>query len=102
VTRTLLRAENVSKRFARSASFGERIAGAAGARDGGPRVLHAVAGVSFELGRGEVLGLVGEGGCGKSTLGRMAAGVFGASEGRVLFDGAPVMRDAASARTGCR
>ena len=32
--------------------------------------VHAVDGVSFQIGRGETLGLVGESGCGKSTIGR--------------------------------
>jgi oligopeptide/dipeptide ABC transporter ATP-binding protein len=49
--------------------------------------VHAVDDVSFELGRGEVLALVGESGCGKSTLALTLMGLETATEGTVLFDG---------------
>jgi len=52
------------------------------------RLLHAVDGVSFSIARGETLALVGESGCGKSTVARLIAGLYAPSRGRILFDGA--------------
>ena len=53
----------------------------------GSRTVHAVSGVSLQIARGETLGLVGEFGCGKSTLGRAVLQLRRAVSGRVLFDG---------------
>jgi peptide/nickel transport system ATP-binding protein len=49
--------------------------------------LLAVRGVSFRLSRGDVLGLVGESGCGKSTVALMLLGLLPVSGGRILMDG---------------
>lgn len=50
-------------------------------------VLKAVDGVSFDIGKGETVGLVGESGCGKTTCGRTVLGLYSATEGEVIFDG---------------
>ena len=52
----------------------------------GAKIVHAVSGVSLQIARGETLGLVGEFGCGKSTVGR-AVLQLPADSGRVVFDG---------------
>lgn len=53
-----------------------------------PRVLlHAVDGVSFDLYKGETLALVGESGCGKSTVAKLLAGLYDLTQGSILFDG---------------
>ena len=60
---------------------------------GKPRVmLRAVDGVSFDIARGETLALVGESGCGKSTVARMLVGLYGLTRGDIRFDGQPLSR----------
>lgn len=53
-------------------------------------LLHAVRGVSFGIGEGETVALVGANGAGKSTLLRTIAGAHPASKGRIVFDGMDV------------
>ncbi|HUK61770.1 MAG TPA: dipeptide/oligopeptide/nickel ABC transporter ATP-binding protein, partial [Dongiaceae bacterium] len=51
------------------------------------QILKAVDGVSFSINRGETLSLVGESGCGKSTVARLICGLYAPTRGSVLFDG---------------
>jgi oligopeptide/dipeptide ABC transporter ATP-binding protein len=53
--------------------------------------VKAVDGVSFDIGRGEVLALVGESGCGKTTIGRTILRLIPATDGSVHFDGTDVL-----------
>jgi oligopeptide/dipeptide ABC transporter ATP-binding protein len=73
----LLRVENLVKHFpVRQGLFGRHGA-----------VVHAVDGLGFELDAGETMALVGESGCGKSTVGRLLLRLLEPSAGKVWFDG---------------
>jgi peptide/nickel transport system ATP-binding protein len=61
----------------------------------GRRMLRAVDGVSFAIPKGKTLSLVGESGCGKSTVARLVVGLYGPTRGEVIFDG----QDLAQARS---
>ncbi len=54
--------------------------------------VKAVSDVSFEVGRGETFGLVGESGCGKTTLGRLITALASADSGSITFDGTEITR----------
>ncbi len=58
--------------------------------------VHAVDGVSFTIERGQTLALVGESGCGKSTVARLLVGLYGATRGSVAFDGRDIADTLAS------
>jgi len=78
----LLKLESVSRDFDVSAPWLNRVI------EREPRrILRAVDRVSFEVSKGETLALVGESGCGKSTVARLIAGLYAPSEGRIEFRG---------------
>ena len=52
--------------------------------------LKAVDGVSFSIKRGETLGLVGESGCGKTTVGRTILHLYKPTSGEIIYDGKPI------------
>jgi len=78
---------DASKRFSKRLDAVEKIARSLGA-EVREHTVHAVDRVSFSVARGEVVGLVGESGCGKSTVGRLACGLIEPSDGQVLYKGA--------------
>lgn len=57
---------------------------------GSRSVVRAVNGVSFVVGRGQTLGLIGESGSGKTTVGRCILKLIEPTDGEILFDGAPI------------
>ncbi|MEJ5087400.1 ABC transporter ATP-binding protein [Brucella pseudogrignonensis] len=59
----------------------------------GEPAMIAVENVSFELQRGQNLGIIGESGCGKSTLARVIAGILPAARGKILFEGEEMPSD---------
>ncbi len=78
----LLQVENLSRVFDVSRPWLNRVIERA------PRLLlKAVDGISFDINRGETLSLVGESGCGKSTVARLICGLYTPSAGRIVFDG---------------
>ena len=56
----------------------------------GKQTLRAVDDVSFRIAKGQTLSLVGESGCGKSTIARLAVGLYPPSAGQMLFEGQPL------------
>ena len=80
----------VSRQFGPTFDLAARLGRAVLARAGRPqpdRTVRAVDGVDLQVYKSEVVGLVGESGCGKSTIGRMVAGILPPSQGEVFFKG---------------
>ena len=78
----LVQVEGIAKTFDVSAPWLNRVI------ERKPRqFVHAVDGVSFEIQKGQTLALVGESGCGKSTVARLLVGLYPPSRGTVRFDG---------------
>ncbi len=82
MTEPLLRVENLTKHFPIKGGLLRREVDR----------VHAVDGVSFEIGHGETLGLVGESGCGKSTTGRCILQLITPTSGKITFAGRDVMQ----------
>jgi oligopeptide/dipeptide ABC transporter ATP-binding protein len=82
----LLKVENLCKHFPIRRGVLSRVVG----------WVRAVDGVSFEVYRGETLGLVGESGCGKTTLARSILRLTDITSGEVTFDGTPIFEQNAT------
>ena len=79
---TLVRVRDLARTFDVSPPWLNRVL------EGKPKLLlHAVDGVSFDIARGTTLALVGESGCGKSTVARLLVGLYAPTRGHVEFDG---------------
>ena len=82
-----LEVENLEQRFDVSGGPLDRLRFEKGLPTLARRIVHAVNGVSFDIRRGEVLGLVGESGCGKSTVAKTIARIYRPSGGAIRIDG---------------
>jgi len=83
----LLRVENLVKEYPRQGATVTLAKLFSREKPAGPDKFRAVDGISFSVGRGESVGLVGESGCGKSTTSMMVMRLTGQTSGRILFDG---------------
>ena len=93
----LVEVADLAKVFDVSPPFLERLL------EGRPRaLLHAVDGIDFTIRRGETLALVGESGCGKSTVARLLVGLYRPSRGLVRFDGLDLQSTAGTERSRLR
>ncbi len=82
ITAPLVEVKDLAKTFDVSAPWLNRVV------ERKPRqFVHAVDGVSFTIERGKTLALVGESGCGKSTVARLLVGLYAPTQGSVNFDG---------------
>lgn len=82
----LLKIENLVKEYPRMTAAGW-LSKLRGAKAEAEEPFRAVDNISFEVGRGETVGLVGESGCGKSTTSMMIMRLIDPTRGRIMFDG---------------
>ncbi len=87
-SRPLLQLKQLEKRFVLDKGFLETLKLRRGRLVRERRAVHAVNDVSLSVARGEALCVVGESGCGKSTVARLVAGLLTPSGGEILYDGA--------------
>ncbi len=80
----LIDVRGITKQFPLRRGIVERL------RGGRPPAVHALREVDFSVRRGETFALVGESGCGKTTLARIVMGLIPPTGGSVVFDGQPV------------
>ena len=83
---SLLETRGLSKRFVKHLDFAAKLARKLGANVQ-EEVVKAVDQVNLDIRQGEVVGLVGESGCGKSTFGRMVTGILPPSAGTIHYNG---------------
>jgi peptide/nickel transport system ATP-binding protein len=86
----LIELVDICKDFVQPAGLADRMAALLAGGRAPDVVVRAVSDVSLHVDEGEVVALVGESGCGKSTVGRIVAGILPPSRGRVRFRGKDV------------
>lgn len=84
---TLLEIRDLKKRFSLSGDFLEQLRFKGGKLVRHQEYVHAINGVNLEIKRGEALCVVGESGCGKSTVARTVMGLITPSEGEIRYGG---------------
>jgi peptide/nickel transport system ATP-binding protein len=89
----VLQVENLKRYFDVSKPWLNRVI-----EGGGRQIVQAVDGVSFEIRKGETFSLVGESGCGKSTVARLIVGLYAPTDGKIVFEGVSLSNSAERAR----